>query len=72
MSRSRDVDDHRIEIGQHLDGKGKRVYLDGNDVTEKVLEELGPRHENRGMPVPHGDQFVLDWMESKIRNGEIP
>jgi hypothetical protein len=72
MSRTRKVDGHTIEIGQHLDGKGKRVYLDGNDVTEKVLRELGPRTESRGMPVPHGDQFVLDWMERKIKNSEIP
>lgn len=72
MSRMREVEGHTIEIGQYLEGKGKRVYLDGNDVTEDVLHELGPRHENRGMPVPHGDQFVLDYIESKIRAGEIP
>lgn len=72
MSRLREVEGHKIEIGYHLDGKGKRVYLDGNDVTEDVLHELGPRHENRGMPVPHGNKFVLDWVEQKIRAGEIP
>lgn len=72
MSRTREVDGHRIEIGHHLDGRGKRVYLDGNDVTEKVLEELGPRPQSRGMPLPHGDKFVLDWMEQKINAGEIP
>lgn len=72
MGRMREVEGHKIEIGYHLDGRGKRIYLDGRDVTEKALEELGPRTESRGMPLPHGDAFVLDWMETKIRAGEIP
>lgn len=72
MSRIRTVGEHTIEIGQHLDGKGKRVYLDGHDVTDRVLKELGPRPESRGLPMPHGDAFVLDWMEAKIKKGEIP
>lgn len=69
--KSRQIGDNTLKLGEELDGRGKRIYFNGEDVTHRALDYLGPRHENRGLPVPHGDDYVLNTLEMAIRSGEI-
>lgn len=71
MSISKVVDGHRIETGDEFEGQGRRILVDGNDVTEDALVYLGPRHENRGLKVPHGSEWAISTIGMGIRNGNI-
>lgn len=69
--RRREIDGNVLKIGEELEGRGKRIYFNDEDVTARALDYVGPRHVNRGLPVPHGEDYVLHTLEMAIRSGEI-
>lgn len=73
MTETRDFDDHTIKITDMDSGptNQRRVYINGNDVTERALEYMGPRKQDRMGPVPWADGQVLHAMISGIQNDDI-
>ena len=59
MSKTTQINGHRVEIGYCLEGTGKRVYIDGEDKTEYVNRLL--RSDTDG--IVHGTSFVIDALE---------
>jgi len=66
MSAIKTIGGHRVELGHCFDGYGKRVLVNGKDVTEHIRMELGKDTEDY---VSDGNAFICSYIEKRFRSG---